>query len=57
MQSVQITDMVFFKHKYTTMPTVSKADAIVATKTNLAKYYMVNLNKTLGKKALNNSNN
>ena len=36
-QSVCIADMVFFKHKYITMPTVRKADAIVTVMKHLAQ--------------------
>ena len=52
MRSVQITDTVFFKHKYITMPTVSKADAIVATAINFAQILLGEVKTNMGEKGI-----
>ena len=36
-RSIQVMDMAYFKHQYITMPTYTKADAIMATVQNLMK--------------------
>ena len=51
-QSVCIADTIFFKHKYITMPTVSKADAIVAATTNVAQVLKGKLEPNMGEKCI-----
>ena len=36
-RSIEVADTIFFKHQYITVPTITKADAIVAATTQLVK--------------------
>ena len=46
--SVQIADTVFFKHKYITMPTISKADAFVTAASHLAQVLQGEISTNIG---------
>ena len=48
-RSIAVANMVFFKHKYLTMPEISKADALVAATQQLAKVLQGELSQNIGK--------
>ena len=48
-RSIQVTDKVFFKHKYITMHKITKADAIVVATTQLTKVLQREILANIGK--------
>ena len=54
-RSIQITDTMFFTHRYITMPEISKADAIMVAANHLAQVYKGKYQQTSGKSAHNSS--
>ena len=47
-RSIRVTDTVFFKHQYITMPTVSKADTIVAEAHKLTQVVREEIESNIG---------
>ena len=47
-----MTDTIFFKHKYITMPTISKADAKVAAAMNLVQVLQKEITTNIGENGI-----